>query len=105
MSAQAWGTSQADYPTMPTGDAFAIATSMIAKYATAPAAPGYTVHRNTDAPCTNCDLAKAWTTDPAQLMVLCDADPGCVGFVSTGYLKNVTANLKPYPGADLYVKN
>ena len=86
---------------------FDIANRLIAKYATVPTspAPTYTVHRNADAPCTTCDIAKVWTTDIAQLQVLCNADPGCVGFVSTGYLKNSTKTFTYSAISDLYVKN
>lgn len=102
---QGWNAATNEYTPSPTGDVFLIGQTLVAKYASAPATPGYTHHIGTDAPCTNCDLIKAWTTDLAQLMWLCDADPGCIGFVTTGYLKNSTSTMTPNPICDLYVKD
>ena len=94
------------YPAGPEGDVFAMAQDMIGKYATVPVAPAptYKVYKGHDAACSDCDIAHTWTTDVAQLMVLCNLDPGCVGFVSTGYLKDSVRTLAPNPISDLYVK-
>lgn len=107
MLLQSWDASESAYPSQPSGDAVAIAQALVAKYATEPVAPAttYTRHPGTDAACTNCDLAHTWTQDVSVLMVLCNADPGCVGFVATGYLKNSTRTMAPNPISDLYVKN
>ena len=86
---------------------FTTSTALIAKYASTPVAPAptYTRHAQTDAPCTGCDILKAWSVDLAQLMVLCNKDPTCVGFTTTGYVKNSTATMAPSTLSDLWVKN
>lgn len=103
----AWGKDNKTYPSAPVGDTMAVASSLLNKYASEPASPQptYTMHPNSDAPCTGCDILQAWSLDVATLMVLCNADPTCVGFTSTGFVKNSTATISPYPGANLYTKN
>jgi hypothetical protein len=104
---QEWNYDDKTFPSAPVGDAVALSASLLAKYATPPSAPArtYTKYADSDAPCTGCDLTRAWTTDVAQLQLLCNTDPTCAGFVSTGYLKNSTTTKTSSPGNDLYVKN
>jgi alpha-N-acetylglucosaminidase len=127
-----WGAYQADlakfqwewnvdtttsYPTQPSGkSSLVLAQGIAAKYAGAagaggrgsPAPPaGYSVVKDTDVQGAYVNLIHAWTTDLGVLATVCNVDPSCSGFITTGWIKNVTgpANRVASPGCDLYVKN
>jgi hypothetical protein len=45
-----------------------------------------------------------WTKSIAQLQFLCDADPACVAFTTTGFLKSDTQGKVLAQGVDVYIK-
>lgn len=47
---------------------------------------------------------QAWTKDPGQLAALCDADAGCAGFNSNGWMKTDVSRRVSSPGTTLWVK-
>lgn len=110
---QAWGHERTPYATQPVGDPMQVTSALLHKYATAPAASQYTAIANTDAP--RHDLLEpaypgqqnpvnTWTADVAQLKLLCDAHPDCVGFNTNGFLKTSVSERVGFPGVTLYIK-
>ncbi|EGD83338.1 lysosomal alpha-N-acetyl glucosaminidase [Salpingoeca rosetta] len=98
---QAWGNENKTYPTAPQADVVKVSAAMLQKYASS--SSNYTVSTGFDVPFK--DIYQGWTRDVAQLQILCDADPTCVGFNSNGYLKNSLTPSKSSPGTKFYIKN
>lgn len=61
----------------PQADTVATSAALLAKYAQS--SSKYTVYTGKDILGPNPNLFQAWTTDVAQLKVICDTDPSCTG--------------------------
>lgn len=81
-----------NFPVVPSGDTLQIAAAIIQKYSTS--TNTYEVFPNSDSP--GNDIQQAWTNDIGTLKVLCDLNPMCTGFISSGWMKYaVNSPLSP----------
>eukprot|EP00298_Acanthocystis_sp_HF-20_P015754 c21253_g1_i1.p1 GENE.c21253_g1_i1~~c21253_g1_i1.p1 ORF type:complete len:856 (+),score=345.19 c21253_g1_i1:18-2585(+) len=79
----AWDEKRDLFPTKPQGDALEIAKSIQAEYSKM---GNYSKSPNM-VPSPNANIIRtAWTSDVAQLSILCDLEPTCAGFCSNGQL-------------------
>ena len=81
---EAWGlVTEDDFPAEAVGDVVEVSQGMFGKYTTT--ASDYEATAGVTAPGPR-EILQAWTSDLGQLEFVCNADPGCAGFDSTGRL-------------------
>ena len=95
------------YPVKPTGNTGEITRSLLEKYYFV-SESGYMVRPNYDITDPNSDLfgqgRRPWTQIGGQLRFLCNINPLCLGYTSSGFLKNSTSGLAPQEGVTVYIK-
>lgn len=99
-----------NFPSVPEGDTVATSALLQAKYGNDYLVSAksfvYVTMENSSVEGLNIVEEPAWTSNLAQLQLLCDIDPGCQAFTSEGYFKLSSAldKIVPAQGVTLYVK-
>jgi len=99
---QAFDKSDKAYPTTPTGNVLAACEAAVARYTKAPPTASFTPTANQTVSAV--PVADALTTDVDQLSALCDLDPTCACFTSTGYIFDDCSHTMDSETVTLYVK-
>lgn len=97
---------ESKFPTVTVGSTSEVSFELQKKYGSLYLSPfGYDIIVNTDIHGSE-DLVVngTWTKSIAQLQFLCDADPLCLAFTTTGFLKAGTDGKVAVQGIDVYVK-
>ena len=106
-----WGMEHKDYPSKPTGRSLDIAFDLYEKYITVQGSQvTYKEVQESEFDvkghyiCLFGTNYKPWTRSINQLMYLCDINPTCVGFTSSGMVYNGTGSMVKSPTVTLYLK-
>jgi len=104
-----WDMELEKYPTEPQGQLMEIVNDVYLKYVSAKDSQiMYTETQNSEMNGNYIYLFgadyKTWTKDVNQLRYLCDINPTCVGFTSTGVVYNSTGTITKSPSVMLYTK-
>ena len=102
---QNWCQSNESHTTVPAPGVVAVSQSLVESWAMPSSGSQYKAYPNTVV--NKFDIHPGTplvSKDIDQMKVLCDVEPSCVGFISTGYLKTAVDVRKTLEGCDLYVK-
>lgn len=106
-----WGMEHKEYPTRPSGRTLDIAFDLYEKYiAVQGSQVTYKEVQDSEFDVSGHYIClfgasyKPWTRNMNQLMYLCDINPTCVGFTSSGMVYNGTGSVIKSPAVTLYLK-
>ena len=108
-----WGMERKEYRTKPTGNSLDIAFDLYEKYISVQGSQTtYKEVQNSEFDVSGQHIClfgddcnyKPWTRNMNQLMYLCDINPTCVGFTSSGMVYNGTASVIKSSSVTLYLK-